>query len=81
MYHFSVLNNINVTEKKDIAIVIKDKHKLLGIEISKENFITANFDDFVKQVQILDYYNDIDRSNIPLEDIQFIMNVRATLKK
>ena len=30
---------------------------------------------------IIDYYNDIKRSNIPLEDIQFIMNSRATLKR
>lgn len=79
--HFSVLNNINISEKKDIAVVIKDKHKLLGVEISKENFADANFDEFVKQVQIIDYYNDIQRSNIPLEDIQFIINARAILKK
>lgn len=79
--HFSVLNNINISEKKDIAVVIKDKHKLLGVEISKENFTDANFDEFVKQVQIIDYYNDIARSNIPLEDIQFIINARSVLKK
>lgn len=78
--HFSVLNNINISEKKDIAVVIKDKHKLLGVEISKEHFADANFDEFVKQVQIIDYYNDIERSNIPLEDIQFIINARAVLK-
>lgn len=81
LYHFSVLNNVNIFEKKDIAIVIKDKHKLLGLEISKDNFLEANLDDFAKQTQIIDYYNDISRSNIPLEDIQFIMNSRATLKR
>ena len=79
--NFSVLNNVNISEKKDIAVVIKDKHKLLGLDISKENFTDANFDEFVKQVQIIDYYNDIERSNIPLEDIQFIINARGVLKK
>lgn len=81
LYPFSVLNNVKLDEKKDIAVVIKDKHKLLGLEISKENFMEANFDEFAKQTQIIDYYNDIQRSNIPLEDIQFVMNSRATLKK
>lgn len=81
LYSFSVLNNVNVYEKKEIAIVIKDKHKLLGLEISKDHFLEANLDDFAKQTKIIDYYNDIQKSNIPLEDIQFIMNSRAVLKK
>ena len=81
LYSFSVLTNVNVYEKKEIAIVIKDKHKLLGLEISKDNFLEANLDDFAKQTKIIDYYNDIEKSNIPLEDIQFIMNSRTILKK
>ena len=81
LYSFSVLNNVNVYEKKEIAIVIKDKYKLLGLEISKENFLDANLDDFSKQTKIIDFYNDIEKSNIPLEDIQFIMNSRTILKK
>lgn len=81
LYHFSVLNNVNIFEKKEIAIVIKDKHKLLGLEISKENFTEANLDDFAKQTQIIDYYNDIEKSNISLEDIQFVINSRAILKR
>ena len=79
--YFSVLNNVNIFEKKDISVVIKDKHKLLGFDISKDHFADANFDEFVKQVQILDYYNNIQKSNILLEDIQFIINARSVLKK
>ena len=81
LYHFSVLNNVNIFEKKDIAIVIKDKYKLLGLEVSKDNFLESNLDDFAKQTQIIDYYNDIERSNIQLEDIQFVMTSKAILKK
>lgn len=79
--YFSVLNNINIYEKKDISVVIKDKHKLLGFDISKDHFAEANFDEFVKQVQIIDYYNNIEKSNILLEDIQFMINARSVLKK
>lgn len=79
--YFSVLNNVNIYEKKDISVVIKDKHKLLGFDISKDHFADANFDEFVKQVQIIDYYNNIEKSNILLDDIQFMINARAVLKK
>ena len=81
LYHFTVLNNVNIFEKKEIAIVIKDKHKLLGLEISKDNFLEANLDEFAKQTQIIDFYNDIQRSNILLDDIQFVMNSRSILKR
>ena len=81
LYHFSVINNININEKKDISVVIKDKYKLLGLTISKENFTEANLEDLMKQTQIIDYYNDIAKSNIPLEDIQYVMNARPILKK
>lgn len=81
MYRFSVINNININEKKDISVVIKDKYKLLGLTISKENFTEANLEDLMKKTQIIDYYNDIAKSNIPLEDIQYVMNAKPILKK
>ena len=77
--------NVNATikgfaERKDIAVVIKDKHKLLGLEISKENFTESNLPDFAKQTQIIDYYNDIAKSEITVDDIQFVLNARTIIK-
>ena len=81
LYPFNVLNNVNIKEKKDISIIIKDKHKLLGIEVSKENFTESNLEEFAKHTQIIDYYNDIKKSNILFKDIQFVINARLILKK
>lgn len=81
LYRFSVINNITINEKKDISVVIKDKYKLLGLTISKENFTEANLEDLMKKTQIIDYYNDIAKSNIPLVDIQYVMNAKPILKK
>lgn len=81
LYHFSVINNVNINEKKDLSIVIKDKYKLLGLSISKENFQAANLEDLSKQTQVIDYYNHIQKSNIPIEDIQFVMNAKPILKR
>ena len=80
LHDFSVINHINITEKKDISIVIKDKYKLFGLNITKDNFSDAGLEDFINQVHIITYYNDIQKSNIPIEDIQYVMNARPILK-
>lgn len=81
LYDFSVINHINITEKKELSIVIKDKYKLLGLTLSKENFSDENLEDLISQIQIIDYYNHIKNSNIPIEDIQYEINAKAILKE
>lgn len=81
LHDFSVINHINITEKKDISVVIKDKYKLLGLNVTKDNFAEASLEDFISQVHNISYYNDIKKSNIPLEDIQYIMNAKPILKR
>ena len=81
LHDFSVINHINITEKKDISVVIKDKYKLLGLNILKDNFSNAGLDDFISQVHTISYYNDIKNSNIPIEDIQYMMNAKPILKR
>ena len=81
LHDFSVINHINITEKKDISIVIKDKYKLLGLNISKENFSNTGLEDFINQIHVICYYNNIKNSNIPIEDIQYEMNAKPILKR
>ena len=81
LHDFSVINHVNITEKKDLSVVIKDKYKLLGLNITKDHFTSAGLEDFISQVHIVTYYNDIKRSNIPIEDIQYIMNAKPILKR
>ncbi len=81
LYNFSVINNINMLEKKDISIVIKDKYKLLGMALTKENFSEAGIDELIKDIQLIKSYNDIVRSNILLEDIQYVINAKEILKR
>ena len=57
------------------------KNIAFGFNITKDNFTDAGLEDFINQVHIINYYNDIQKSNIPLEDIQYIMNARSILKR
>lgn len=81
LYDFSVINHINITEKKDISIVIKDKYKLLGMNLSKENFLESNIEELLKDAQITNVYRNIEKSNIPIEDIRFVMKAKDILKR
>ena len=77
---FSVINNISVSEKKEIAIVIKDRYKLFGMVLTKDDFGEANIEDLIKQTQIITEYNNIQNSSVKLEDIQYAMKAREVLK-
>jgi len=78
--NFSVINNMNITEEKDMTIIIKDKYKLLGLNVNKEDFEEANIEALNNQTRILTMYNNINNSNITVEDIEFMCKAKEILK-
>lgn len=78
---FSVINNIEIENKKEISIIIKDKYKLFGMDLSKENFSTDNIELLTKDTEIINNYNNIEKSGISIEEIQFIIEAKEILKK
>lgn len=78
---FSVINYVQISDKKDLAVIIKDKYKLFGIQVSKENFQEDNIDDLIKKVKIINNYNDIQKSNISVGELQYVVTVKGMLKK
>ena len=79
--NFSVINNINITEVKDMAIIIKDKYKLLGLNVNKEDFEEGSVDSLNSVAKTLTVYNNIKNSNLTLEDIDFACKAKEILKK
>ena len=78
--NFSVINNMNITEVKDMAIIIKDKYKLLGLNVNKEDFEEGSVDSLNAMVKTLTMYNNIKSSNITIEDIDFMCKAKEILK-
>ena len=77
---FSVINNINITEIKDMGIIIKDKYKLLGLNVNKEDFEEGNVDSINALAKTLTTYNNIQSSNITFEQIEFVCKAKEILK-
>lgn len=79
--NFSVINYVKISDKKELSVIIKDKYKLFGMQISKENFQEGNIDDLMKKVKIVNNYNNILKSKFSVQDIEFIMSSKELLKK
>jgi len=78
--NFSVINNINITEEKDITIIIKDKYKLLGLNVSKDDFEETNVEVLRNQTKIITMSKNIKNSNLSLEEIDFTCKAKEILK-
>ena len=79
--NFTVINYIKISDKKELSVIIKDKYKLFGMQISKENFTEDNIEDLMKKVKILTNYNNILKSKFSIKDLEYIISVKEMLKK
>ena len=79
--NFTVINHVNISDTKELSIIIKDRYKLLGMQISKENFEEDNIEDLIRKVKIINTYNNIQKSKFSVRDLEYIMNVKEMVKK
>ena len=79
--NFTVINHVNISDTKELSIIIKDKYKLLGMQISKENFEEDSIEDLIRKVKIINNYNNIQKSKFSIKDLEYIMNAKEMIKK
>lgn len=76
----NLINNITISEEIDIAIIIKDRYKLLNFNIDKEDFSAKNVDNLINILEsiIIDYNLKI--NNINIQDVEEIIELKQTLE-
>ena len=79
--NFTVINYVKISEPKDLAVIIKDKYKLFGLQVSKENFQEDNVEDLIRKVKLITNYNNIRKTKFSIEDLEYIVTVKEMLKK
>ena len=79
--NMSVINNVNISGLKDMTIIIKDKYKLLGLNVNKEDFEAQNIDGLISTAKTLTIYNNINNSKLTLDEIKFMCKAKEILKK
>ena len=76
---FTIINNVKISEDKDIVLMIKDKYYLCDINITKEDLNEDNIFNFITIVNNICQNNYIINSKTTLEDIQFLLQVNKIL--
>ena len=76
---FTIINNVKISEDKDIVLMIKDKYYLCDINITKEDLNEDNIFNFITIVNNICQSNYIKNSKTTLEDIQFLLQVNKLL--
>ena len=79
--NFTVINYIKISDTKDLGVIIKDKYKLFGLQVSKENFQEDNVEDLVRKVRLIANYNNIQKTKFSVEDLEYITTVKEMLRK
>ncbi|MBR3163419.1 MAG: hypothetical protein IKF17_04915 [Clostridia bacterium] len=74
------INNITILEEKDISIIIKDRYKLLGFTIEKEDISPQSVDNLIGTLQDIKTGLNIKNIGINIEDINELINIKKTLK-
>ena len=76
-----IIKNITIVEEKDIPMIISDRYKLLNFMITKDDITESNLDTLISTLQVIKNNYDISRSQIKIEDMQFISDAKKIINK
>lgn len=79
--YFTIINNIKMIEEKDIALIIKDRYKLLNFNIEKEDLQEDNLENLFNELQKINISNNIKNAGLNIEDISNLCEYKKILKK
>ena len=68
----SIINNIYITDERDIAMVIFDKYNLLGFNIQPDLLEPENIDGLIEVVSVLVNNIYFDKVNVSISNLNFI---------
>lgn len=73
----NIINNVTITEEKDLVMIILDKYKLMNINLTNEQFEDTNIDSLISTVDKILVNHYINDSEISLE----LLNDACEFKK
>lgn len=78
---FSILNNIYITDERDLAMVLFDKYNLLGFNIRPELLELENIEGLIESVKVLVNNIYFDKININLDNLKFVADAIEIIEK
>lgn len=76
----NIINNLTITEEKDIAMIIKDRYKLLSFNIEKEDFSAKSVDGMIATLENIATSINLKKTGLTVEEIEEILQLKEVLK-
>ena len=77
----TVIYNIPFLEQKDLAVIIKDRYRLLNFKVEKENLSEDNIDSLIDLLKNVCTGINIREAKLDIEEIEELCKIKKILKK
>lgn len=76
----NIINNLTILEDKDIAMIIKDRYKLLNFNIKQEDLTGKNIDNLITILENIVIGFNIKKTKINIQDVEELIKIKEALK-
>lgn len=75
----NIINNMTFTDDKDIAVIIKDRYRLLNFNIKQEDLNSKNIDNLIKTLENIIIYFNLKDAKLEIAKIEELLKIKNTL--
>ena len=76
----TIINNTNLLDDKDLALIIKDRYKLLNFKIEKEDFESSNLKSYIDNLKNIKTSIILKNAKLNIEDIEQLCEIKKMLQ-
>lgn len=80
MPYNALIKNTTILEEKDIAMIIKDRNKLLDFNIEKEDISANNIDGLIRMLENIKTGINLKKAGLEIKTIEELCTIRKLLK-
>jgi len=77
----NIVNNISISENKNISQIISDRYRLININVNEEKISEESIDSYLKNLGNLILSYDINKNKIDIDELEYIMYVNKMKEK
>jgi len=77
--YFTIINNIGMVGKKDILFTIKDRYRLLNLDLSAEDLEEDNLDLLIAALKNIETGSNIRKNKIDVDSLNYIYEFKKVL--
>ena len=76
----TIMKNIHISDEKDIGIIIKDRYRLLGFKVEKEDLEEENIYNLEKYLKKLELSANLEKAGLKIDEIERAYKIKELLK-